>query len=70
MAAQILQKYKYSSEKAVQWLMSHFEEDGSYGSNIQDLASYYKSPYLLYLSGKMEESYQLLTYIKNQSCPI
>jgi hypothetical protein len=66
MAAQILQKYKYSSEKAVQWLMSHFEEDGSYGSNIQDLASYYKSPYLLYLSGKMEESYQLLTYIKNK----
>jgi hypothetical protein len=66
MAAQILQKYKYGSEKAVQWLMSHFEEDGSYGSSIQDLASYYKSPYLLYLSGKVEESYQLLTYIKNK----
>lgn len=66
MVAQIPQKYKHGSEKAVQWLMSHFEEDGSYGSNIQDLASYYKSPYLLYLSGRVEESCQLLTYIKDK----
>jgi hypothetical protein len=66
MMVQALQKYKHGSEKAVQWLMSHFKEDGSYGSNIQDLASYYKSPYLLYLSGRVEESYQLLAYIKHK----
>lgn len=66
MVAQTLQQYKQASEKAVQWLMSHFEEDGSYGSNIDDLASYYKSPYLFYLSGRVEESYQLLTHIKRK----
>ena len=66
MVAQILRKYKRGSEKAVQWLMSHLEEDGTYGSDIQDLASYYKSPYLLYLSGRVEESNQLLTHIKDK----
>lgn len=64
MVAHTLQPYQQASERAAHWLLSHLEKDGSYGSTIQDLASYYKSPYLFYLSGRVEEASQLLTYIQ------
>jgi hypothetical protein len=61
-----LSKYKDGSEKAVQWLLKHLDEDGSYGASVQDIASYYKSPYLFYLSGRVEKAYRLLRYVKKR----
>jgi hypothetical protein len=59
-----LKKYKQSSERALNWLLSQLKNDGSYGSSITDIASYYKSPYLFYISGKIEEANRILSYIK------
>lgn len=59
-----MEKYRQSADRAVEWLASQLKSDGSYGSTITDLASYYKSPYLLSLSGKFEEANTVLSYIK------
>lgn len=59
-----LKKYKQSSEKALNWLLSHLKNDGSYGSVVNDVACYYKSPYLFYISGKIEEANRVLSHIK------
>jgi hypothetical protein len=53
MSIQLLEKYEQSAEKALNWLLQYLEEDGSYGSAINDLASYYKSPYLF--QGKLKK---------------
>lgn len=65
MVRQNLQKYEESAEKAVNWLRSHLKEDGSYSSNSNDLAMYYKSPYLFDLWGNTEAANRILNYIKN-----
>lgn len=61
-----LEKYALSSEKAVNWLESRLTEDGSYGSEVRDLACYYKSPLLFYISGKAEAANRVLNYIKSR----
>ncbi|MDJ0597225.1 MAG: hypothetical protein QNJ37_00030 [Crocosphaera sp.] len=65
MNKQKLTSYLESSEQAIHWLKSKMDEDGSYGLSNTDLACYYKSPYLFYLSGKTTLANQTLTYIKN-----
>lgn len=65
MVRQNLEKYDESAEKAVNWLRSHLKDDGSYAANSNDLAMYYKSPYLFYLSGQAEAANRILNYIKN-----
>lgn len=62
---QNLQKYETSAETAVNWLRSQLQDDGSYGVNRNDLAIYYKSAYLFYLSGQTEVAHRILNYIKN-----
>ena len=57
-------KYKQGSEKALNWLLSHLTDNGSYGPAITDMACYYKSPYLFYISGKIEEANCIASYIK------
>ena len=60
-----LSTYLESSEKAIHWLETHINEKGNYGESITDLACYYKSPYLFYLSGKTTLANKCLTYLKN-----
>ena len=38
--------------------------DGSFQLPVEDLACYYKAPYLLYISGKIQEANHLLNYIQ------
>ncbi len=66
MTQKIILKYIDSSIKAVNWLESQMNDDGSYSLGNQDLACYYKSPYLFYISGKIEVANRILNYIKNQ----
>lgn len=66
MAQEIILKYIDSSINAVNWLESQINDDGSYCLDTQDLACYYKSPYLFYLSGKTEVANRILNSIKNQ----
>ncbi len=66
MTQEIILKYMNSSTKAVNWLASQINDDGSYSVDTQDLACYYKSPYLFYISGKTELANRILNYIKNQ----
>lgn len=61
-----LEKCQQSSHRALAWLTQKMQFDGSYGREIVDLACYYKSPYLFYLSGKSEEASLILRTIKTR----
>ncbi len=65
MEPQRLHSYRRSSERAVKALLHQLAADGSYGPQVHDLASYYKSPYLFALAGRPEAAYRILTYIKH-----
>ena len=66
MNIELLEKYQKSSNRALVWLIQKMQEDGSYGPEICDLACYYKSPYLFYISGRIEEARLILGGIKTQ----
>jgi len=66
MEREILEKYRLASDKAVNFLESRLTDDGSYGAEIKDLACYYKSPFLFYISGKTEPANRILNYIKTR----
>ena len=66
MDIELLEKYKKSSNRALAWLTQKIQSDGSYGPKIGDLACYYKSPYLFYISGKIEEASLILMTIKTR----
>ena len=59
----LLRTYQHSSERAVEWLAAQLNTDGSFQVSPQDLACYYKAPYLLFISGKIEEANRVLSYI-------
>jgi Prenyltransferase and squalene oxidase repeat len=63
---QLIEKCKQSADAAINWLLRQLQDDGSYGPAINDLASYYKSPYLFYMSGRSEAARRMLTYIKQE----
>ncbi|MDJ0680550.1 MAG: hypothetical protein QNJ18_11880 [Xenococcaceae cyanobacterium MO_167.B52] len=63
MDIKLLEKYRQSSNRALKWLTQKIQLDGSYGQNISDLACYYKSPYLFYISGNIEEANLILMTI-------
>ncbi|MCP4403066.1 MAG: hypothetical protein GY801_37890 [bacterium] len=65
MNTQLIEKYRQSSDAALQWLMGQFQDDGSYGPAINDLASYYKSPYLFLISGRSEEAKRIVKFIQH-----
>lgn len=60
-----LHAYHQSSERAVGWLKTQLETNGSYHGPAIDLACYYKSPYVFYLSGSLQEAAQILRYIRD-----
>lgn len=64
MNPKLAEKMAKSFDKALDWLLLQLEGDGSYGSAVNDLASYYKSPYLFYIAGKEEEAKRVLNHIK------
>lgn len=66
MNKQLIANYKKGADKALNWLLQKLKDDGSYGYGINDLASYYKSPYLFYISGKIEEAKRTLNHIKQK----
>ena len=64
MNPQLIESYKKSADRALNWLLQQLKDDGSYGSAVNDLACYYKSPYLFYISGRMEEAQRVLNHIR------
>jgi len=61
---QALARYRQSAERAVEWLCAQLKNDGSYQLPVEDLACYYKSPYLFYLSDKGQEANRVLSFIQ------
>jgi hypothetical protein len=59
-------RYEQAADRAVGWLAARLRDDGSYGSEADDLACYYKSPYLFQLSGRAREAARLLTFIRGR----
>ncbi len=66
MDLELLEKSQKSSARALAWLTQKIQPDGSYGQEIGDLACYYKSPYLFYISGKLSEASLILKAIKTR----
>lgn len=61
-----LEKCQQSSHRGLAWLTQKIQSDGSYGQEISDLACYYKSPYLFYISGKIELASLIFRTIKTR----
>ena len=61
---QVLTTYQQSADRAVEWLVEQMTGDGSFQVPVKDLAFYYKAPYVLYISGKIQEANHLLSYIQ------
>lgn len=59
-------RYEQAAELAVGWLAAHLRDDGSYGAEADDLACYYKAPYLFSVSGRAREAARLLTFIRHR----
>jgi len=60
----VLKTYQQSADRAVEWLVDQMKNDGSLQVPADDLACYYKAPYLLSISGKMQEANRMLSYIQ------
>ena len=58
--------YEQAADRAIVWLTDQLAEDGSFGPRADDLACYYKSPYLLALTGRLREAAQLLDHVKRR----
>ncbi|MGH3764619.1 MAG: hypothetical protein ACRDS0_00525 [Pseudonocardiaceae bacterium] len=58
--------YELAADRAAGWLAAQLSDDGSYGPGADDLACYYKSPYLFHLAGRTREADRLLTFIRNR----
>jgi len=56
--------YEQAADRGVRWLTDQLGEEGSFGPGVDDLACYYKSPYLLALSGRPREAARLLDHVK------
>lgn len=59
-------RYEQAADRAVEWLATQLRDDGSYGPDVDDLACYYKSPYLFQLSGRAREAARLLSFIRGR----
>jgi hypothetical protein len=57
-------RYEQVADRGVRWLTTRLSDDGSYGPRADDLACYYKSPYLFGLSGRPQQARQLLEFVR------
>ena len=64
MEQQVLKTFQSSADRAVGWLLGQMNNDGTLQLPAEDLACYYKVPYLLFVSGKMQEANRMLSYIQ------
>jgi len=64
MNPQLMEKYKRSADMGLDWLLQKLKNDGSYGPTVNDLACYYKSPYLYYISGRIAAAKRILNHIQ------
>lgn len=58
--------YEQAADSGVGWLLAQLGDDGSFGAQADDLACYYKLPYLLALSGRPREAARLLDYVERR----
>jgi hypothetical protein len=58
--------YEQTADRAVAWLAAQLRDDGSYGPQADDLACYYKSPYLFQLSGRAREASRVLAFVRHR----
>lgn len=56
--------YRRAALRGVEWLVGQMRPDGSYGLDVADPASYYKSPWLMLLAGRNDLAYRLLGHIE------
>ncbi|HET9253926.1 MAG TPA: hypothetical protein VFO16_01840 [Pseudonocardiaceae bacterium] len=59
-------RFELAADRAVEWLAAQLREDGSYGPQADDLACYYKSPYLFQLVGRTRDAARLLAFIQRR----
>lgn len=59
-------RYEQAADRGVRWLTVSLGNDGSYGPEADDLACYYKSPYLFGLSGQVRRATQLFEFIRRR----
>ena len=64
MDQQVLKTYQQSADRAVDWLVAQLKNDGAFHLPVDDLACYYKIPYLFSVSGKIQEANRVLSYIQ------
>jgi hypothetical protein len=57
-------KYRKAAMRGVKRLADQIRPDGSYGPNVPDLASYYKSTWLMHLAGRNHQAYEILGHIE------
>jgi hypothetical protein len=62
----VMTRYEQAADRAVGWLATRLCDDGSYGPEADDLACYYKSPYLFQLSGRTRDAAGLLEFIRGR----
>lgn len=59
--------YRQAAVKAVKWLLTQQNEDGSMNPVEQGIAAYYKVPYAFSLAGRTPEGVKLLTWIRENA---
>jgi hypothetical protein len=59
-------RYEQAADRGVRWLTARLSNGGSYGPEADDLACYYKSPYLFQLSGHARQATQLVEFIRHR----
>jgi len=59
--------YRQAAVKAVRWLLSQQNDDGSINPVDQGIAAYYKVPYALSLAGRTPEAVRLLTWVRENA---
>jgi hypothetical protein len=59
--------YRQAAVKAVRWLLSQQNEDGSISPVDQGVAAYYKVPYAFSLAGRTPEAVRLLTWVRENA---
>ncbi|MGH3975201.1 MAG: hypothetical protein ACRDS9_18005, partial [Pseudonocardiaceae bacterium] len=59
-------RYEQVADRAIGWLAAQLQNDGSYGPEVDDLACYYKSPYLFQSSGRARTAARILAFVRDR----
>jgi hypothetical protein len=66
MSERTLSDCRQAATRTVDWLAARITSDGSVGDDCEDLACFYKLPYLMQLAGHAAEAHRLLDYIRDR----